>query len=318
MIFVACVIAALIVFSLCTFSVGEGEQAAVFRFGKVTRVILDKEITFTQDNADLAAKMGENGQHVSIEYKKGLFFKLPFVDEVKRYDSRLLTYVSQQASLNTNDKKQYLVTLYAQWRIANPALFYQVYGTIPSAQVVLDNTIEPILVQSINGMQATEFLSDKDKLNASLIQSLAQMNTAMRSGGVEVADVQVNRTLLPQANLQTTYDRMVANREKVAQQYRSEGQKAYQESVAEADLDASKLIADATEQSKEIMGLADAQALEIYAQSYSKDADFYGFWRSLQALKSSLGHNATIVLDRDSPLWKDLWDMVESGQVKAK
>jgi modulator of FtsH protease HflC len=104
----------------------------------------------------------------------------------------------------------------------------------------------------------------------------------------------------------------------VAQQYRSEGDESYQKAVANADLEASKLVADATENSKETIGEADAEALQIYAESYSKDSEFYGFWRSLQALKSSLGHDATIVLDRNSPMWKDLLDMISAGQITAK
>lgn len=318
MIVVVAIVAALILFRLSTFTVGEAEQATVFRFGRMSRVILDEGITFTKDNPDLAAIMGNKGESLTPEYGKGLFFKIPFIDQVKTYDSRLLTYVSQQAEMNTNDKKKYAVTLYAQWRIANPALFYQKYHTLTGARLVMDDTIEPILVQSINKMQATDFLSNKEMLNQSLADSLKLMNTAMRGGGVEVVDVQVSRTLLPEANLQSTYDRMIANREKVAQQLRSEGQQAYQMSKAETDLAASKLIADATKQSKEIMGQADAQALEIYAQSYSKDSEFYGYWRSLQALKTSLGHDATIVLDKNSPLWKDLWDMINQGQITTK
>jgi modulator of FtsH protease HflC len=318
MITVVIIITALILFNLSTFTVGEAEQATVFRFGRMSRVILDEGISFTKDNPDLAASMSNKDESVTPEYGKGLFFKIPFIDQVKTYDSRLLTYISLQAEMNTNDKKKYAVTLYAQWRIANPALFYQKYHTLEGARLVMDDTIEPILVQSINKMQATDFLSNKDMLNQSLADSLKLMNAAMRSGGVEVADVQVSRTLLPEANLQSTYDRMIANREKVAQQLRSEGQQAYQMSKADTDLAANKLLAVATKNSKTTMGKADAQALEIYAQSYSKDPEFYGYWRSLQALKSSLGHNATIVLDKNSPLWKDLWDMVSLGQVTAK
>jgi modulator of FtsH protease HflC len=311
-------IVAVILFNLSTFKVGEAEQAVIFRFGTVSRVILDSNIDFTKNNPDLAANIGNKGKNVSVEYGKGLFFKIPFIDDVKIYDSRLLTYTSQEASMNTNDKKQYSVTLYAQWRIANPALFYQVYHTVGGAQVVLDDTIEPVLVQSINKMQATDFLSNKDLLNTSLKSSLTQMNAKMRDGGVEVVDVQVSRTLLPDANLKSTYDRMIANRQKVAQQLRSEGSESYVKAKAEADLEASKLIADATKNSKGIMGQADADALKIYADSYSKDPEFYGYWRSLQAMKSSLGHDATIVLDRNSPMWKDLLDMIDEGKIVAK
>ena len=136
MIIVAVLIIAVILFNLSTFTVGEAEQAVVFRFGTVSRVILDPDIDFTKNNPDLAANIGNKGKSVSVQYGKGLYFKIPFIDQVKVYDSRLLTYVSQEATINTNDKKQYAVKLYAQWRIANPALFYQVYSTQSGATVV--------------------------------------------------------------------------------------------------------------------------------------------------------------------------------------
>ena len=316
MFFVGIIIVLLILFSLSTFTVGEAEQVVVMRLGKIDRVILDPEIHFLEQNSDLQAVMGD-GNNVSVIYKKGLFFKFPFIDQVKMYDSRLQTYISQEEEINTNDKKKYSVRLYAQWRIANPALFYKKYMTLSRATQVLDNTIYPTLIQQINRMQATDFLSNKDLLNESLVESLKQMNIALREGGIEVADVQVNRTSLPPANLQSTYDRMVANRQKVAQQYRSEGQETNQKAMAEADLEASRIIAEATRKSKEIKGAADAQALEIYANSYSKDPEFYGYWRSLQAMKESLG-GSTIVLDRDHPLWKDLLDMISQGKITAK
>lgn len=314
--FAVVVVAAIILFNLCTFTVGEAEQVAVFRLGVIDRVVIDPGIDFLDKNSDLVDKIGKEG--VSVIKRKGLFFKIPFVDQVRMYDSRLRTYISQQTDITTNDKNKYSVRLYAQWRIANPALFYQKHRTVERASQVLDNTIYPILIQQINNMKTTDFLSNKDVLNGSLAQSLTQMNAALREGGIEVADVQINRTSLPPANLQSTYDRMVANRQKVAQQYRSEGQENSRNVMADADLDASKILADATRQSKTVMGQADAAALEIYANAYSKDPDFYAYWRSLQALKTALGNDATLVLGRDHPLWKDLLEMIGQGKVEAK
>ena len=315
---VGVVILLAILFSASTFTVGEAEQATVLRFGKIHTVILDPNSKFAKDNPDLMNADGSTLNDVAVIQRKGLFFRIPLVDQVKKYQSKLLTYVSQEETVNTKDKKQYMIQMFAQWRVANPALFYQVYQSESSALKALDNTIYPILIQSINQMQAEDFLSNKDQLNTSLANSLKSMNNTLRDGGIEVADVEVNRTLLPQANLQSTYDRMIANRQKVAQQLRSEGQEAYQKAVSEADLEASKLIADATRQSKEVKGQADATALEIYAKSYSKDSEFYGYWRSLQAMVNSLTHDATIVLDKNHPLWKDLLDMISAGQVTAK
>lgn len=307
----------IIAFNLSTYTVGESEQAAVYRFGSVYHVVLDPNIDFTKKYPDLMSTVsGTNA--IQIDYRKGLFFKVPFIDTVKKYNSWLFTYVSQKETVNTNDKKQYDVTMFAQWRIANPVLFNARQQTEERANQLLDNTIYPILIQTINNMQADDFISNKDMFNGLLLKSLEQMNTAVRENGIEVLDVQVNRTLLPPTNLQSTYDRMTANRQKVAQQLRSEGLETYQKAISEADLEASRLMADAIATSKTTMGQADAAALEIYAKGYSKDPEFYGYWRSLQALKNSLNHDATIVLDRNHPLWKDLLDMVNAGQVTAK
>ncbi|MHB1314681.1 MAG: protease modulator HflC [Christensenellales bacterium] len=313
------IIIIIILFSLCTFTVGEAEQATVYRFGVVDRVILNPEISFTEDNADLLnADTSKIGNHVNVQYQKGLCFIIPFVETVKKHDSWLNTYVSQKETINTKDKKQYMVTMYAQWRISNPALFDVTHQTKDRANQYLDNMIYPILIQSVNRLEADTFLSDKEELNKSLTAALESMNKSVRDGGIEVVDIQVNSTLLPPANLQSTYDRMTANRQKVAQQLRSEGEETYQKSVAEADLEASILMADAVTKSKEIKGQADAEALEIYANSYKVDPDFYGYWRSLKALVASVTHDATIVLDRNHPLWTDLLDMIGAGKVTAK
>ncbi len=309
------IVLALILFSLCTFTVGESEQAVVSRFGKIHHVVLDP--TLAASYPELMTTTTEEGSVVATKTGKGLQFKLPFFDSVVKYDSWLLTYTSQQEKVNTADKKQYMITMYAQWRVANPALFYLKMQTQQRASQYFDNQIYPILIQRINRLQADDFLSNKDKLNASFADALKAMNEVVKEAGIVVADVQISRTLLPDANLQSTYERMVAERQKEAQQLRSVGDEEYTKAVAEADLEASRLIADATRKSKEIMGEADAAALEIYANSYSKDAEFYGYWRTLQMMKSSLG-DATIVLNDKMPIWSDLLQLIQQGQVELK
>jgi Membrane protease subunits, stomatin/prohibitin homologs len=111
---------------------------------------------------------------------------------------------------------------------------------------------------------------------------------------------------LPPANIESTYARMQADRAKVAQQLRSEGQESYLKVVASSDLEARRIEADAVSKAGVIRGEADAEALEIYANAYSVDKDFYTYWRSLQALEKSLKQNSTLVLDQTHPLWKDL------------
>lgn len=151
-----------------------------------------------------------------------------------------------------------------------------------------------------------DFISNKDILNENLAKGLVTINEDMCLRGIEVKDIQIHRTILPPANIESTYSRMQADRTKVAQQLRSEGQEEYRKAVSASDLEARKLEADAVSEAGQIRGEGDAQALEIYASSYSVDPDFYSYWRSLQALEKAIDENSILVLDKNHPLWKDL------------
>ena len=302
------VLAVLIVFSQCFFVVGEAEQAFVSRFGVIKRVILNGDNTFHQDYADVLAGEITMSDDVKLLTGSGLHFKVPFLDTVQKYPSRLYTYVSDSEVVNTAEKKQYYVKTYAQWCIADPALFSLKLGSMTSAENQLDNLIPPVIVQAINRLTGDDFVSNKDALNAALAQGLKTINEDMAPRGIEVKDIQVHRTILPTANIESTYARMQADRAKVAQQLRSEGQEEYLKAVATTDLEARRIEADAVSEAGLIRGEGDAAALEIYASAYSVDEEFYAYWRSLQALESALDENSVLVLDRNHPLWKDLLD----------
>ena len=228
------------------------------------------------------------------------------MDTVQTYSSRLYTYVSDSEVVNTAEKKQYYVKTYAQWSIADPALFSLKLGSMTSAENQLDNLIHPVIVQAINRLTADNFVSNKEALNTALAQGLRTINEDMAPRGIEVKDIQVHRTILPSANIESTYARMQADRAKVAQQLRSEGQEEYLKAVASADLEARKIEAHAVSEAGAIRGEGEAAALEIYAGAYGVDPDFYAYWRSLQALESSLDENSTLVLDKNHPLWREI------------
>jgi membrane protease subunit HflC len=143
-------------------------------------------------------------------------------------------------------------------------------------------------------------------LNETMAQALEQINETVRESGIRFADIQINRTLLPENNKQSTYERMIANRAKVAQQLRSEGEESYQMAVAEADKEARVITSDAIRDAERIKGEGDAEAMAIYAEAYGKDAEFYTYWRSLQAMETMLAEDTTLVLDQDHPLWADI------------
>lgn len=300
---------ALILFTSATFTVGEGEQAVVSRFGIIRRIIVDPDNEFMEQNPNLIEQ--SELDNVDVVKGKGLYFRVPFIDTVEKYNSRLFTYVSNAEPVNTSDKKQYYITMYAQWRITNPGLFSITHQTVVKASNYLDNLIYPVIIQNVNRLSADDFISNKELLNESLVSALESINKTVKGGGIELYDIQVHRTSLPAANLQSTYERMQADRAKVAQQLRAEGEEDYQKEVSAADREARELVAAAVKESEQIKGEADGQALEIYAEAYSVDPEFYEFWRSLQALETALGSNTTLVLDPDHPLWGDILNVLD-------
>ena len=307
LIIIAVILAAMaLLWSECFFVVNEREQAVVSRFGVIKQVILNEESSFYERYADqLQDEITMNGE-VKIKKGSGLHFRIPFIDKVEKFSSMLYTYTSNSETINTSDKKQYNVTTYAQWRIAEPALFSLKLGNPRNAENQLDNLIHPVIVQAINRLTGDDFISNKEALNSALRQGLEHINRDMVIRGIQVQDIQVHRSILPAANVETTYDRMKADRAKVAQQLRSEGEQSYQMAVSDTDLRASIINADAVKEAGTVRAQADAEALSIYAEAYKVDPDFYTFWRSLQALQGTLKENSTLVLSQDHPLWPQL------------
>lgn len=301
----------LILLSESMFIVGESEQAMVSRFGVIKRLILNVGNDFHDRYAQQLEGEITVSDAVKVSEGSGLHFKIPFVDKVETYSARLFTYVSDSEVVNTQEKKQYYITTFAQWRINDPALFSLKLGSMTAAENQLDNMIHPVIVQAINRMLADDFISNKDALNDALQEGLTTINIDMCLRGIEVVDIQIHRTILPTANIESTYARMQADRAKVAQQLRSEGDEEYNKAVAAADLEARQIEAEAVSSAGTIRGEADAQALEIYAQAYTLDADFYAFWRSLQALETAIDEDTTLVLDQTNPLFADLMQFIQ-------
>ncbi|HSK68796.1 MAG TPA: protease modulator HflC [Candidatus Limnocylindria bacterium] len=299
-------VAALILVSETFFIVGEAEQAVVSRFGVIKTIIIDEKNDFhTKFATRLRDEITLSGS-VQIRRGSGLHVKMPFVDKVDKFPSLLFNYTSNSETVNTSEKKQYNITTYAQWRIRDPALFSLKLGSAMNAENQLDNLIHPVIVQAINRLLAEDFISNKEALNNALRVGLVTINNDMVIRGIEVTDIQVHRTILPQANVETTYARMQADRAKVAQQLRSEGDETYRRMVADTDLKAARIEADAVRQAGETRARADATAMGIYNEAYRADLEFYQFWRSLQALEGSFKQNSTLVLGQDHPLWRQL------------
>ena len=296
----------IILISQSTFVVGEAEQSVVTRFGVIKRIIINSDNDFHDRYSNLLQEEIPFDEDVKVIVGTGLQFKVPFIDKVETYSSRLYTYISDSEIVNTSEKKQYYIQTYAQWYIADPALFSLKLGSMIAAENQLDNLIHPVIVQAINRLAAEDFVSNKDMLNAALSKGLLMLNQDMASRGIEIKDIQVHRTILPMANLESTYARMQADRAKVAQQLRSEGDEEYRKAVSSTDLEARQIQANAITEAGAVRAAAEAESMRIYAEAYSADSEFYSYWRSLQALETALQENTTLVLDQNHPLWADL------------
>ncbi len=282
------------------FTVREDEVAVVREFGKITKIIIDRDSIETENQHNLKPEL----KGVKLIYDKGLFFKIPFITNVQKNTSKLLTYISQPEEINTRDKIKYQITMFAQWEITHPGLFQMTLKSINNASGFLDDQIYPVVIQRINQLNSEVFLTDKEKLYATLNEGLEQLNKKVAENGIVVKDIEIYRTLLPAANIESTYRKMIAEREAIAQQMRSEGQELYQKTVAETDKEVTQTIAQSIEEAEKIRGKADATALEIYAQGFSRDPEFYEFWKTLDSYEKTIDENTVIFIDKNNRFLK--------------
>lgn len=295
----------LIIFSLCTFTVDEREQVVVKQFNEVVRVIIDEE---TPEMA--AARIAnENLRNVKVvEGRKGLFLKIPFIQTTETYINQLLTYDTVPREVITQDKKKLVLDNFAQWKIDNAALFVSTINNSRQAHQRLDELVYSKLNEEIGKVTAHVVISDKEYMSDMLERIIISTNAQLVNYGMEVVDIRIKRTDLPSENYENVFNRMRTERERAAKTYRSEGQEEAQKITSAADKDATILEAQAYETAETTRGEGDASALQIYADAYNKDPEFYAFYRSLQAYKATLGNGTTIVLDSNNEFLQYLFN----------
>lgn len=295
----------LIIFSLCTFRVDEREQVVVKQFNEVVRVIIDEE-TPEMEAARIA---NENLRNVKVvQGRKGLFLKIPFIQSTETYTNQLLTYDTVPREVITQDKKKLVLDNFAQWKIDNAALFVATINNSRQAHQRLDEIVYSKLNEEIGKVTAHVVISDKEYMSDMLERIIITTNDQLVNYGMEVVDIRIKRTDLPAENYENVFNRMRTERERAAKTYRSEGQEEAQKITSAADKDATIIEAQAYETAETTRGEGDAAALQIYADAYNKDPEFYSFYRSLQAYKTTLGNGTTIVLDSNNEFLQYLFN----------
>ena len=302
---IAIIIGVLILFSISTFKVDEREQVVVKQFNEVVRVIIDEE-TPAMREARLA---NQNAKDVKVvEGRKGLFLKIPFIQTIETYTNQLLTYDTVPREVITQDKKKLVLDNFAQWKIDNAALFVATINNERKAHQRLDEIVYSKLNEEIGKITAHVVISDKEYMNDMLERVIISTNEQLINYGMEVVDIRIKRTDLPAENYENVFNRMRTERERAAKTYRSEGLEEKQKVTSQADKEATIIEAQAYETAETIRGEGDADALQIYADAYNKDPEFYAFYRSLQAYKVTLGEGTTIVLDPDADFLQYLFN----------
>lgn len=243
------------------------------------------------------------GKPVRTIQTPGLHFKLPApIQSTIFFDKRLLEYDVQPAEILSTDKKTLIVDNYVRWRIVNPLLFLQTLRAIPTAVTRLDDIVYSEIRRELGLHNMAEIITDNREQIMEAVTKASYESTILY--GIEIVDVRIKRVDLPAENEASIYARMQAERQRKANQYRSEGDEEAQKIVASTEKEKTIILANAYKTAQETRGEGEARALQIYADAYSADPAFYEFLKTLETYKSVIDSSTTLVLPVDSRLFK--------------
>ncbi len=270
------IVAILFLASLSLFIVDETKQAIVLQFGKPIRVISEP----------------------------GLNWKLPFIQNVVFFEDRLLVYDAAPTEIITRDKKTLIVDNYARWKIIDPLRFLQTVRDLNGAQARLDDIIYSELRVDLGLFDMSEIVSEKREGIMKRVTEIS--NEKAKIYGIEIVDVRIKRVDLPPENEKFIFDRMKAERERIAMQYRAEGQEESAKIIAETEREKTVILAEAYKAVQTLKGEGEAESIRIYAESFNQDPAFYKFYRTLEAYRLTFIDKTTVLLSTDSEFLKYL------------
>lgn len=270
------IVAILFLVNLSLFIVDETKQAIVLQFGKPIRAIKDP----------------------------GLNWKLPFIQNVVFFEDRLLVYDAAPTEIITKDKKTLIVDNYARWKIVDPLKFLQTVRDLNGAQARLDDIIYSELRVDLGLFDMSEIVSEKREGIMKRVTEVS--NEKAKIYGIEIVDVRIKRVDLPPENEKFIFDRMRAERERIAKQYRAEGQEESAKIVAETEREKTVILAEAYKIAQTLKGEGEAESIRIYAESFNQDPEFYKFYRTLEAYRLTFKDKTTVLFSTDSEFLKYL------------
>ena len=277
----------LLAWNLCTFTVPQWMQAVVIQLGNPVRTIREP----------------------------GLYFKIPFIQDVLFFDRRLLVYDAAPKEVLTRDKQQLVVDNFARWRIVDPLQYYRSVRSEAAAQSRLDDIVYSNLRENLGRQTLLEIVSDR---RAALMAEITKRSDEKaRDYGIEIVDVRIKRADLPAKNEQNVFRRMRAERERLAKKFRAEGDEEARKIRSKADKERRIIVAEAKKQSDIIRGEGDAKAVTIFADAYGRDQEFFELQRSLEAYRIAINEGTTLVLSPNAEFFQYLQTM-EPNKTKTE
>ena len=273
--FVACAVAGIFVTLSAAFIVDQREQVLVLQFGDPRRVVAEP----------------------------GLYFKVPFIQRVVRFDKRLLDFDNPPEEVIASDQKRLVVDAFARYHIDDPLKFYQTVGTELALRPRLGSVISSTLRQVLGTSPLQKVVSEKR--GDLMLQIRDIVRTEASAFGIRVEDVRIKRADLPEENSEAIFRRMQTERQQEAAELRAKGAEQAQKIRAEANRQKVVIVAEAERDAEILRGQGEGEMNRIFADAFGRDPEFFSFWRSMQAYQAALGgDDTTMVLSPDSDFFR--------------
>ncbi|MDC0864512.1 protease modulator HflC [Rickettsiaceae bacterium] len=276
----------------------------IVALGVIASIILLSGAFFTVDQRE-TAMVFQFGEAVRIVDKPGLNIKIPFVQNVQFLNNRILDVTAEEKELTASDEKRVIVDAFAKYKIVNPVRFIKTVRNYSGVNLRLNKILESAM-RTVIGKAPLSTLLTEQRSNL-MLQIRDLVRTEAKSFGVEIIDVRILKSDLPTENSNAIYLRMQTERYKEAKQIRAEGAEESAKIKANADKEGKIILSNAYMEAQKIKGIGDKEAAKIYNIAYSKDPEFYKFYRSLVAYKASLvKENTQFILSPKADFFKYL------------
>jgi len=269
----------------------------------VAAFVIFKLASFTVDISE-SAVLTFLGKPVKEFTTPGIRFKIPFFHSVIYFSKKLTEYDAPPSEIITNDKKNLVIDNFCRWRVSEPLKFYLTVKSPRGANNRIDDIIYSEMRNELGKHTLIEIISENRN---EIMENVSQLTKEKaKEYGIEIYDVRIKRADLPVQNEKAVYARMQAERKRIAKQYRSEGLEEAQKIKAKTGKEKSIILAEAYRKVQEIKGSTDAKVIDIYAKSYSKDPQFFEFYKSLSVYENVLTKGTELFLSTDNKIFKVL------------